>query len=403
MSEVELPRPPHARRRRGARARRQPQEAAPGLEARGGPPCGDAAAPQPPGPNGSGAPASPPASSTSSCTGGGSGPEGGGNGAAGGPLPPGAEEAEGPGAALRRAREARGLSLEEAARQLFLKPELVRALEEEDRDRLPEPIFVTGYLRAYARLLELDPGPLVDAYRRRLGAEPPPLQQVSRVRRDPTAQGWRAWLPYLGVALVAAGLYLAFQGGEEPVPPAPAPPPVLPLDEGGAATLAPGAGLEPPEAGLLGGVVPDDEAAGDGSAPVPEEPSPEGLPEVSPAAPPEASPEASPEAVLGAPSSATPSATAPQPPADEAPPAAPAASLLLRFSAPSWVEVRDASGRRLLTGLMAAGRERRLEGEPPFSVVLGYAPGVELRYNGQPFDFSAYVRKDVARFQVGGP
>ena len=57
--------------------------------------------------------------------------------------------------------------------------------------------------------------------------------------------------------------------------------------------------------------------------------------------------------------------------------------LALKFYALSWVEVSDASGRRLLEGLYAQGAERTLTGAAPLRVVLGNTPAVELRVNGQ--------------------
>ena len=61
-----------------------------------------------------------------------------------------------PGEQLRRAREGYGWTLEDVTGNLNLTVEVVRALESGDRDALPEAAFVRGYLRAYARLMEID-------------------------------------------------------------------------------------------------------------------------------------------------------------------------------------------------------------------------------------------------------
>ncbi|MGH8305163.1 MAG: DUF4115 domain-containing protein, partial [Steroidobacteraceae bacterium] len=96
------------------------------------------------------------------------------------------------------------------------------------------------------------------------------------------------------------------------------------------------------------------------------------------------------------------SATAPAASAEAAPrgpPAAQDARLALRFSAASWVEVYDATGRRLLQGLSEADSARTLTGTPPLRVVLGNAPGVVLHLNGQPVTLDGLVRRDgSARF-----
>ncbi|MEM9254565.1 MAG: helix-turn-helix domain-containing protein [Pseudomonadota bacterium] len=61
-----------------------------------------------------------------------------------------------PGPVLKAAREGRGLSEREAADQLNLMPDYVGILERDDYQALRSPAFARGYVRAYARLLELD-------------------------------------------------------------------------------------------------------------------------------------------------------------------------------------------------------------------------------------------------------
>jgi cytoskeleton protein RodZ len=55
----------------------------------------------------------------------------------------------------------------------------------------------------------------------------------------------------------------------------------------------------------------------------------------------------------------------------------------------------------LFYDLMVPGDERTLDGVPPFEVLLGYAPGVIVEYNGKRVDHSSYTRQDMARFRVG--
>ncbi len=91
--------------------------------------------------------------------------------------------------------------------------------------------------------------------------------------------------------------------------------------------------------------------------------------------------------------------------AEEATPAAPArpTQLALKFSALSWVEVSDATGRRLLQGLYAPGSARTLSGAPPLRVILGNAPAVALRVNDQAVTLAGLVRHDgSARLLIDG-
>jgi len=70
------------------------------------------------------------------------------------------------------------------------------------------------------------------------------------------------------------------------------------------------------------------------------------------------------------------------------------ARLALKFTAPSWVEVYDAGGHRLLHGVEAADSARTLEGAAPLKVVLGNAPGVALTMNGQAVTLGGLVHRD---------
>lgn len=66
-----------------------------------------------------------------------------------------------PGESLRQAREIKGLSIAEVATQLNLTPQRLAQIESGAFDKLPGPTFARGYIRAYAKLLELDQNRLV--------------------------------------------------------------------------------------------------------------------------------------------------------------------------------------------------------------------------------------------------
>ena len=61
-----------------------------------------------------------------------------------------------PGEQLRNARQGYRWSVEDVAANLNLTVEMVKALESGDTEALPGPTFVRGYIRAYARLMEID-------------------------------------------------------------------------------------------------------------------------------------------------------------------------------------------------------------------------------------------------------
>jgi cytoskeletal protein RodZ len=80
----------------------------------------------------------------------------------------------GVGSALRRVREGRGLTLEEAARDTRVRREFLEALEAGEFDRLLGDVHVRGCLRTYATYLRLSPDKVVTAYESGHAPEPSP-------------------------------------------------------------------------------------------------------------------------------------------------------------------------------------------------------------------------------------
>ncbi len=68
------------------------------------------------------------------------------------------------GPTLRRIRDARGLRLEEVAASTKIGQTTLRLIESNAYDRLPSQVYLRGYLLAYARCLQLDPGTVASSY-----------------------------------------------------------------------------------------------------------------------------------------------------------------------------------------------------------------------------------------------
>jgi cytoskeleton protein RodZ len=62
--------------------------------------------------------------------------------------------------------------------------------------------------------------------------------------------------------------------------------------------------------------------------------------------------------------------------------------------------VRDRDNRLIFSQRLAAGSEQVLNGSPPLSLVIGYAPGVRLTWRGKAVDLAASARGDVARLAL---
>ncbi|MCU0938201.1 MAG: DUF4115 domain-containing protein [Burkholderiaceae bacterium] len=282
------------------------------------------------------------------------------------------------GRVLAQAREARGLSVADVAARLRLHPRQVTALEQEQLDNLPAAPFVRGFLRNYAKELQLDAGPLLAALNAKLPAADAQGESLSatgiaaaEVRRSGMERTSRiAVIGGTVVLLIVLGLIGWVASKRVPAPPASAPAP----------SSAPASAPDAPAQSSAAS--PATTASGSDSGAAPE----------SNQATPVSGTQATPSMAAG---------SVPQP----APPAVAAVGSGLRLlvgERPSWVEVTQADGRIVLTGLQEPGTERRLGNlQPPLQLVIGNASSVTLEYRGKTIDLNRHVRaNDLARLTL---
>lgn len=278
---------------------------------------------------------------------------------------------------LRQARESSGLSLEEIAIHLHLGVDKIAALERGETQGIAAPVFLAGYLRAYAKKVGLPGDEIVAAYSALSTLATPPIESAREDFRHVRSRGaglsivppaLRQWLGWgvLILVVLAGAAWVWSMMGDEPV-----------VAESGSEanreTLA-----------LPQAVMPQEESAVVGSA--------EGnTPEIAMAAEP-----VSEAPVIEAPKLKEPKLEGP---GTEA--LAPRVQIALSYREDSWTEVRDAQGNRLMHRLGKAGENYTIKGVAPFELVLGYAPGVDLRYNGEPYDLSRYKNRRLVKFSVG--
>ena len=111
-----------------------------------------------------------------------------------------------PGARLRGAREARGLTIDAAAERLRLSAALVLAMEEDRLALLGAPVFARGHLRNYAALLGLPEADVLAAFGSDDFPEPsflPAMDLRPRVR-DHARWAWPVAAVLIAIAVVAA-------------------------------------------------------------------------------------------------------------------------------------------------------------------------------------------------------
>lgn len=274
----------------------------------------------------------------------------------------------GVGEQLAAARRARGLDVADIAQTLKLGPRQVEALENGDWHALPGQTFIRGFVRNYARMVQIDAAPLM-AQLDEILEKPTNSLAVPEVRPAsmPMTGGTNSrrdravMLTGGGLVLLAALIYF-----------------LLPNDLS--------AWRENTQS-LLDSLARKEE-------PVATPPSAATAP-ADPVFPPGATPQQvmNPQALAPAEVASAASGPAAANPA----PVANAPQMRFVFDKESWLEVRDRDNKLVFSQRLAAGTEQVLSGEGPLSLVIGYAPGVKLFWHGQAVDLAPHTRGDVAR------
>lgn len=253
------------------------------------------------------------------------------------------------GAVLFKERRRQGLSLGDISRQLKLSVRQVEALERDDYAGYKSPVFIHGFIRNYAKLLGLDPEPLIRATDLMLDppmmAAPAPRQQE---RSQPTPledKKYPLWPAIVAVLLV--GLAIAVYFGSRRAPDARRTAPTVAARDKSAPSSKIAA--ETKSEARAGSVERRSriETSGVGAA-------------------------------------------------------APAGRVTVRmiFEQDSWVEIKDRAGNTIFGQLNPAGSRRSINGEAPLSVVVGNAAGVRLFQGDKSIDLAPHTRVDVARLKL---
>lgn len=277
---------------------------------------------------------------------------------------------EGPGAALRAARESLGITCREVAEALNLSLRAVEAIEVNDYENLPAPVFTRGYIRAYAKLLELDPDPLVARYlvedRDDATREDTSLNSLQDlIRRYPErviGGGGVVLLILFGLVILA--LWPLFR-----------PDAVKPAEQ---SMTVPGGTVE-----QVASNVPPRKQKQDSQKQETLEP------DTVEATQPSVRDSQTQSDLLDSPGSVQRISAL----GDD--------RLWFKFSDECWVEVLSTTGENLYSDLSRAGQTLELVGGGPFRILLGYAPGVRMAFNGEPVVLGPHTRNNVASLVLG--
>lgn len=112
-----------------------------------------------------------------------------------------------PGDRLQAARIQQGLSLDDVAGRMHLSTSILKAIENNEFEEITAPIFVKGYLRAYARIVSLDEDEMIDQYIDFYSEEDPPIASISNTTSELSATDPRIkWTTYIVVLVIGVSL-----------------------------------------------------------------------------------------------------------------------------------------------------------------------------------------------------
>lgn len=308
------------------------------------------------------------------------------------------------GVILRREREQQGLSIEDVALQLNLRPIVVAGLEEDRFEEVPVAAYRRGYMRAYARFLGIDDIAVVNAYDATHGRSDIDRKLATvNTSRQPSRVG--PWVFRLFTLLVIVGLisltllwWQSREGNDV-------------LGVGGDDPIA----VDSRNGGDQNATTPSDDLTprpDSGDTALPPMPTSENTPQAGDTA----STAANSTGV-----SASAETTVPDGDALEAEQVADSANLTqdeasntqetapnvddttlsLTFAGESWTQIFDATGDQVFSSLQPAGSEATVTGEPPFRLTIGQSSDVTLTYRGEQVDLAQYTSGNVARFTLG--
>ncbi len=328
---------------------------------------------------------------------------------------------------LREGREQRNISIAEIAHQMHLDSRIIRALEEDDYDYLPDPIYVRGYIRNYCKLLGKEAEDILDLFMTNSGGKDPEIipeikHHSQTSSSDKPVKAFTYLISLALVILLIAWWQSNFIINSDTTTPAPVSTDdditQLPVEE---ISIPDEPVVEEIETDTVDALIPDvsDDTIEEDSISEEETSVTENTEELndSPTVQPflqtddqlsidlneESGPNNSSTSTTPPPISAANAAEAfllePQP--QEFVASTGPDTLILTVSADSWIEIYDVNLQRVYFDLGRRGDRLTLYGTAPFEILLGFAQGVAIEFNGEPVEQAPFTRSGVARFTLG--
>ncbi len=233
---------------------------------------------------------------------------------------------------LQSARIEKKISIDALAAETRIRIEVLRRIEAEEHENLPNDVFVRGFIRSYALAVGADVNEALERYRASLALRGTKTHHQTMAATHPN-RFWLGLVAAVGAVLLVAGLTLYLYGRFNTDPHLP------PATEKTAAPQQPVASADKP---------PDDDP---------------GVPRAAPTPPPEPPPQSEPQV------------TSQQ------------YSLEIKAIEETWLKiVVDDQGAQEMT--LQADEVRQIQATSLFNLLIGNAGGVELKLNGQPVEVS---------------
>ncbi|UJF18959.1 cytoskeleton protein RodZ [Vibrio sp. SS-MA-C1-2] len=323
-----------------------------------------------------------------------------------------------PGEILRFAREKLGLSQQEIATQLRLNISVVKHIENDEFNKMPVATFTRGYLRSYAKLVNVETDDVLKAFDAS-GAEPVKIQEMqsfskkrSRDSHDSRVMGITWVLVIIVVGITATWWWQNKDGSlSESISE------TQQLVEAQSATSTESISeSEKVNADDESVVSQEQQQLGDypvatnndAAKAVEKHQEESTLPEVTTSevnssivVDQKATASTAVTAEATTPETIVPDTTAEDHAiASQVAEVASVSDIQMTFSNDCWVQITDASGKNLVNGIKKQGDTIDLSGNAPYKIVLGAPNHVELTYKGDKFDLSRYASGKVARFKL---
>lgn len=328
------------------------------------------------------------------------------------------------GRSLREAREQLGMSVNDVANRIKFAPKQIESLEADDYVRLPEAAFVRGFVRSYARLLQLDPAVLLaslpvshipTASAQSVKSVDIPMPTVFTARKHNVI-----WLAAALVVALSLAIFdrvndrstvtdkAVMKNAVEPLelPKVATDSAVDPLTASPDNTNDEQADSRKPSSKSAGGVVTTSESKPNQAEVKTEVRSTQETTPLQPAvgvAPVVSAPAqktAAPQAVASALVHGRPAPAVDVQPRENSGVSGAEHALRIELDEDAWVEVKDGSDKLLISKMHSAGSLIRVTGKAPMLVTLGNARAVRLFDNGKKVKLERYTTAEVAKVKL---